>query len=131
MAKRVFIIEDDANVLSSLQAKFSLEGFQVGTSSGNMEIGSLLTEIKRFKPDFIVLDLILPVEDGFEAIKAIKADEEISLLPVFIFTNLSDQDSRNRSLNLGVKYYFAKSDVSVDDFISKVKKIISNLERGK
>jgi len=131
MAKRMFIIEDDANVLSSLQAKFSLEGFQVGTSSGNTEIGDLLNEVKRFKPDFIILDLILPVVDGFDVIKSIKADEEVSFLPIFIFTNLSDEDSRSRSTSLGIKHYFIKSDFNIDEFISKVKKIIANIEKIK
>ncbi|MFA4833365.1 MAG: response regulator [Patescibacteria group bacterium] len=131
MAKKIFIIEDDANILSSLQAKFSLEGFQVGTSSGNTEISDLLAGIKKFKPDFIILDLILPAVDGFEVIKAIKADEEISFPPIFIFTNLSDEDSRSRSTNLGIKHYFIKSDFNIDEFISKFKKIIANIEKIK
>lgn len=131
MAKKIFIIEDDANILSSLQAKFSLEGFEVGTNSGNMEMEGLLNEIKKFKPNFIILDLILPALDGFDIIKSMKADEEISSLPIFIFTNLSDQDSKNRSLNLGAKYYFIKSDFNIDEFISKFKKIIANIEKIK
>jgi len=131
MAKRIFIIEDDANILSGLQAKFSLEGFQIGTSSGNIEIEDLLTGIKKFKPDFLILDLILPIVDGFEVIKAIKADEEISFLPIFIFTNLSDEDSRSRSASLGIKHYFIKSDFNIDEFVSKVKKIIANMEKIK
>ena len=129
MAKKIFIIEDDANVLYGLQAKFSLEGFQVRTNSGNMEIQDLLVEIKKFRPDFIVFDLILPALDGFELLKVIKADEEISFLPIFIFTNLSDQDSKNRSLDLGVKHYFIKSDFNIDEFISKVKKMIINIAK--
>ncbi|MDD5291160.1 MAG: response regulator [Patescibacteria group bacterium] len=131
MPKRIYIAEDDANILSSLQAKLSLEGFLVGTSSGNIEVGDLLREIKKFKPDFIILDLILPAVDGFDVIKAIKADEEISLLPIFIFTNLSDEDSRSRSLDLGIKHYFIKNDFNIDEFISKFKKIIANIEKIK
>jgi len=131
MPKKIYIIEDDANVLYSLQAKFSLEGFQVGTNMGNMEIQDLFNEIKKFKPDFIVLDLILPALDGFEVIKSMKADEEISRLPLFIFTNLSDRDSKSRSLDLGVKHYFVKSDFNVDDFVAKTKKIITNLKKSK
>ncbi|MDD5071219.1 MAG: response regulator [Patescibacteria group bacterium] len=131
MAKKIFIIEDDVNILSSLQAKFSLEGFQVEANSGNMEIGGLFAEIKKIKPDFIILDLILPAIDGFDIIKAIKADEETSCLPIFIFTNLSDQYSQNLSLKLGAKYYFIKSDFNIDEFVDKVKKIIANVEKIK
>jgi len=129
MPKKIFIIEDDANLLSSLQAKFSLEGFQVETSSGNVEIQEIINDIKRSRSDYIVLDLILPRVDGFEIIKDLNADEETVDLPIFIFTNLSDQDSRSRGMELGAKYYFIKNDFSVDEFVEKIKKIINN--RGK
>ena len=49
-----------------------------------------------------------------------------SSLPVFVFTSLSDQDSKSRGLELGVNHYFAKSDFNVDEFVNKVLKIIDN-----
>lgn len=129
MSKKIFIIEDDANLLSGLQAKFSLAGFEIETNSGNVEIQEIINDIKKFQTSFIVLDLILPQVDGFAIIKAIKEDEEISDSPIFVFSNLSDQDSKSRGLNLGVKHYFVKNDFSIDEFVGKVIKIIENETR--
>jgi len=129
MEKKIYIVEDDANILYGLQAKLSLADFQVEVNSGNMEIENLMDSIRKAKPDFIILDLILPRLDGFDVVKAIRADQNISNLPIFIFTNLSDQDTKSRGLALGVNYFFIKNDFNVDDFVVKVKKIIENAEK--
>jgi DNA-binding response OmpR family regulator len=123
---RLFIIEDDANILYGLQAQFSVSGFQVKIDPGSGTVEEILNKIKNFNPDFIVLDLILPRVDGFAVLGAIKADKDIAGSLVFVFTNLSDEDSRVRSRNLGADYYFIKSDFIIDEFVKKVKNIIKN-----
>ncbi|MFH1522791.1 MAG: response regulator [Patescibacteria group bacterium] len=129
MLKKIFIIEDDVNVLYSLQAKFSLNGFQVKTNSGNSVIQELIDEVKKFKPDYVILDLILPKVDGFEIIKALKTEKETASSHIFVFTNLSDEDSRTRGIDLGAEQYFFKVDFGIDEFVEKVKKIIENKSR--
>lgn len=125
--RKLFITEDDANILSTLKAKFSVDGFMVETNAGTDEAGEILKKIKIFKPNFIILDLLLPKTDGFEILKKIKGDNEISKTPVFIFTNLSDADSRARSEALGSNYYFIKDDFMIDEFVEKVEKIIKRI----
>ncbi|MFH1822829.1 MAG: response regulator [Patescibacteria group bacterium] len=129
MNKKIFLIEDDANLLSSIQAKLSLAGYQIKTNSGNVEIELIIREIKNFNPDLIILDLLLPVVDGFEILKALKADEQAKEKKVFIFTNLSDEDSRKRGIELGANHFFAKSDFNPDSFTEKISKILSNQEK--
>jgi len=131
MDKKVFIIEDDANILYGLQAKFSLAGFKVETSNGSSTTQELITDLKKSKANFIILDLILPTMDGFEVIKLIKSDSEISSLPVFVFTNLSDSDTKSRIETLGIKFYFLKTDLDLDSFVAKVVKITDNVEKSK
>ncbi|MBA3047853.1 response regulator [Patescibacteria group bacterium] len=130
MSKKIFIIEDDINLLSGLQAKLRVDGFLVETSSGNCGINELVNNIKLSKPDYIILDLILPCLDGFEILKSVKSGKDLQGVPVFIFTNLSDEDTRSRSKKLGADYYFIKDDFMIDDFVLKFKKIISNKERA-
>jgi DNA-binding response OmpR family regulator len=61
-------------------------------------------------------------------IKAIRADEEISDIYIFVFTDVSDEDSRARGLSVGANQYFLKNDFSVSEFAEKVKKIMENRE---
>jgi DNA-binding response OmpR family regulator len=125
MAKKIFIIEDDANLLYGLQAKLRVEDFDVVADEGIDEI-EVLKRIKTTSPDYIILDLILPHTDGFEMIKKIKGDESLKNIPIFIFSNLSDNDTKTRSMDLGAEQFFIKNDFSIDEFVEKIKKIIIN-----
>jgi len=129
--KKIFIIEDDADLLYGLESEFSADNFETATSYGDEEISELLNNIRTFKPDFIIIDLILPKTDGFDIIKKIKADEEISQEQIFVFTDLSEEDSRIRSLDIGADYIFFKNDFDTYEFAEKVKKIILNREKIK
>lgn len=124
--KKIFIVEDDINLLYNLESHFSVDEYQVSTSQGDEEIEELVNKIKGVLPNYIVLDLILPKQDGFEIIKRIKEDEELNNIPIFIFTDLSDEDSKARSVELGAEYYFLKEELDTFQFAEKVKKIIEN-----
>ena len=67
--------------------------------------------------------------DGFEVLKEIKTDPQFTGLPVYIFTNLSDDDSRERAAQLGADLYLLKIDFNLDEFVEKFKKVISNAEK--
>lgn len=128
-SKKLFIVEDDANILYGLESQFTAADIDVEISEADEEIDELITEIKDFDPDYIVLDLILPKMDGFEVVKRIKADDELSEKEIFIFTDLSDEDSRGRSLELGADYIFFKDEFDTFEFAEKVIKIIGNKEK--
>jgi DNA-binding response OmpR family regulator len=129
MGKKIFIIEDDVTLLSSLQAKFSVEGFDVIVNNGAGDINDVIKLLRVSVPDFIILDLILPKIDGFELLGMINAETILARIPVFIFSNLSDNDSKEKCQRLGAKQYFVKSEFNIDQFIEKIKKIIVNNER--
>lgn len=128
-SKKLFIVEDDANILYGLESQFTAADIDVEISEADEEIDELITEIKDFDPDYIVLDLILPKMDGFEVVKRIKSDDELGEKEIFIFTDLSDEDSRGRSLELGADYIFFKDEFDTFEFAEKVIKIVGNKEK--
>jgi len=130
MAKKILIVEDDANLLYGLQAKFRVEGFEIITDEGAAK-AEAMGKIKALKPDYIILDIILPKINGFNLLAEIKADPEISKIPVFIFTNLSDNDSRQKGAELGADFYLLKTELNLDEFVAKFIKIIGNKEKNK
>lgn len=128
--KKLFIIEDDANLLYGMESQFEADEFEVETSIGDEELEELMDRLRDFDPDYIILDLILPKVDGFEIIKKIKEDDALSDRQIFIFTDLSDEDSRQRSLELGADYVFFKEEFDTFSFSEKVKKIVANQEKA-
>ncbi|BFD25135.1 MAG: response regulator [Candidatus Parcubacteria bacterium] len=129
MGKKLFIIEDDANILYSLEANFSADGLSVETHEGEEELEEIIDDLRDFRPDYLILDVILPNIDGFEIIKRVKNDPELADLPIFIFSDISDEDSRARSLEIGADYFFPKEEFDTYEFAEKVKKIMANSER--
>ena len=127
MNKKVFIIENDANILHGLNANLSLDGFQIEIDQGQEEIATLLNKIILFKPDFIVLDVLLGINDGFDILASIKASDDLNKTRVFIFSNYNSENAKKRCADLGANYYFLKSEFNLEEFAQKVKKIIKNL----
>lgn len=124
--KKLFILEDDANILYGLEAQFTADDFTVEISEGEEELEEVLQKLRDFSPTYLILDLILPKLDGFDVIKKMKEDEELSEVQIFIFTDISDEDSRQRSLQLGADYIFFKEEFDTYEFAEKVKRIIAN-----
>lgn len=123
--KKILIIEDDANLLYGLQAKFRVENYQTITDQG-FDKTEVLGKITSSRPDYIILDIMLPKINGLDLLKEIKGKPEIRQIPVFMFTNLNDNDSRQQAEKYGAEIYLTKADFNLDEFIIKFKKIISN-----
>jgi DNA-binding response OmpR family regulator len=127
MKKNIFIIEDDITLAGAMQTQFNTIGFHGEINRGNEEdVEALINEVKKVDADIVILDLILPKLDGFEIIKKIREDEEIANIYIFIFTDVSDEDSKARGLRMGANQYFIKEDFSPEEFAEKVKRIMDN-----
>ena len=124
MTKRIFIIEDDENILYGLQDRFTSDGYEVSISTAEEDLDELLGKIKTFKPHFLTIDLLLPKIDGMEIIKRLKGDEDLADVEVLIFTDLSDEDGKARSVGLGVNHYFLKNDMDINEFADKAEEIM-------
>ena len=127
--KKIFIIEDDVNLLYGLESQFNSAGLVVEISESEEDEETLLNNLRKFNPDYIVLDLILPKIEGFDFLKKIKSDDELREKQVFIFTDLSDEDSRQRSLEMGADYVFFKEDFDTFSFSEKVIRIVNNQKK--
>ncbi|HOZ36566.1 MAG TPA: response regulator [bacterium] len=116
--KKILIIEDEASLLYALQSQLSVNGMETLVAADGEKALSL---IFKEKPDIIVLDIILPKINGWELLKKIKANKTTKNIPVVIISNLSDDDSRLKGLELGAKDYLTKIDYSIADLVEKIK----------
>ena len=128
--KKLLIIEDDVVLLTELTAKFNLAGFNVFSFNGSESMGEIADYVHIEKPDYIILDLILPKINGYDLLHSIKGDENTFNVPLIVFSDFSEEDVRTRCQNLGADYYFVKQDFMMDDFVVKVKRIVNNRDRN-
>lgn len=116
--KKVLIIEDDLLLGDVLSQKLTAEGFEVAL----VDDGSKGYEkIKTFKPDLILLDIILPTMNGYEILEAKQKEPSIADIPVIIVSNSGQPVEINRALALGVKDYLVKAQFDPDELLVKVR----------
>lgn len=124
--KKVLIIEDDVNILYALEAQFLEAGFEVEVDEAEEEGIAIINRLRKINPDYIILDLILPRAEGFDLLRIIKGDERLRDKAVFVFTDVSEEDSRSRSLALGADYFFFKEQFDTTEFCERALKVINN-----
>jgi CheY-like chemotaxis protein len=119
--KRVMIIEDDKFLSSLIKVHLEKEGFLVVQAFDGEEAIELL---KTERPSIIVTDLIMPKVMGFEILQAISMIPELQDIPIIILSNLAQDSDIEKAKQYGVKEYFVKVKISVDDIVKKIKESI-------
>lgn len=108
-------------ISTSLVEGFTGAGFEVIPAYDGEEA---LAKIKETKPDVILLDIMMPKLDGIGVAWELKADAEISKIPVVMLTNLSDPTTVSKILEAGITDYLLKSEQSIDQIVDKVKEVM-------
>ena len=122
MRKRILIIEDDKNLVRLLKDAF--EGrydvnLALDWAEGKSKLASGL-------PDLIVLDILLPGESGFDALRQLKADAATRRIPVIVLSNLGQEQEIRTGLTLGAVDYLVKADITIEDVVRKVQRVLNS-----
>lgn len=115
---KILIIEDEKILVEMYYDVFVQAGFKVFSAT---EAKEGLEMAKKEKPDLIVLDILLPRENGISFLEWQKKDPEIASIPVVVFTNYDGLDTEKKAKKLGVKGYLIKADFTPQQFVSKIK----------
>jgi DNA-binding response OmpR family regulator len=116
--KYILVVEDENTLAFALKKKLESVGYMVDVAMDGKEA---LVKVGQKKPDLILLDLILPVMDGFAVLKELKKSPDSDAIPVIVLTNLSSDEDIADVLNAGGTDYFIKTEHSLDDILMAVK----------
>lgn len=122
MAAKILVVEDEEILLTALKEELQTGGYEVEGASDGVEG---LSKVKIFKPELILLDLLMPKMDGMEVLQKLKADSETRDIPVVILTNLSDYEKISEALSLGAMDYLVKANYKLEDLLDKVKTVLA------
>jgi DNA-binding response OmpR family regulator len=121
--KKILIIEDEQTLIKALELVLNKENYSIAVA---IDGESGLELVKEFKPDLILLDIILPKMNGFEVLKRVKADKKLSKIPVLILSNLGDESDVTKGITLGAVGYLIKTNYRINEVMDKIRQILNS-----
>jgi DNA-binding response OmpR family regulator len=116
--KRILIVDDEKALSHALDLKLQHEGFFTAVAHNGDEC---LKALEKDKYDIVLLDVMMPVLDGFQVLERLQQAPEKPI--VFVLSNLSQGEDEARVYELGAKKYFVKSNTPLSVIVDEVKKI--------
>jgi two-component system, OmpR family, alkaline phosphatase synthesis response regulator PhoP len=123
--KKILIVEDEPNIAQLIRHYLEKEGFHPSIAQTGLEA---LTLAASLHPDLVILDLMLPQMDGFEACKAFRHNPETALLPIIMVTAKNDESDTIVGLELGADDYMTKP-FSPKTLVARVKALLRRVDR--
>lgn len=120
MAHKILIVDDEPNIVISLEFLMKKEGFEIAVASDGEEA---LTKVASFKPDLILLDVMMPKKSGFEVCESLRADPAYAGLVIVMLTAKGRDTEVAKGLAIGADAYVTKP-FSTKDLVTKVKSML-------
>jgi DNA-binding response OmpR family regulator len=121
MKKKILVIEDEVALQKAVIDFLLEEGFDVfGALDG--ETGLRLA--KKEKPDLILLDIVLPIKNGFEVLAELRQDSELKNSLVILLTNSDTSENIQKAFEYGVSTYLVKANYRLEDIVKKVRETL-------
>lgn len=121
---KVLIAEDEETIVESLSFLMEKEGYDVSVATdGRTAISMIAHDI----PDMVLLDVMMPVCNGFEVVRAARNDPNTRQIPIMMLTAKTREVDRRKGLELGVDDFVTKP-FSTRDVVSRVKALLERAE---
>lgn len=118
---KVLVIDDDERICQTIEKYLSMNGYKV-RSAFDGRAG--LLQVKRFKPDLVLLDVVMPEMNGLEVLRHLKETPHTSEIPVVMLTGRSDEECMSEALYGYAVEYIIKP-VSMETLEGKISRILS------
>lgn len=119
---RILIIDDDSLIVNMYTLKFKAEhDFEVETANDGK---TGLKKIDEYKPDLVLLDVVMPQMDGFEVLQAILKEHGTLPTKIVFLTNLGQREEIERGKKLGVTDYIIKAHLTPSEVVERVRKLV-------
>jgi CheY-like chemotaxis protein len=126
----VYLVDDDIDDLELVQDALAMNSYEGPVSTilnGKALIDKLTEKENTSRPDVILLDLNMPLKDGFETLEEIKGNPDLKNIPVIVLTASSKKEDEIRCFELGCNFFYTKP-TSMHDYkalVAMVKKLVN------
>ena len=117
-AKKILLVEDDDALASVYVTRLQAEGFDIKRVPNGED--ALATAL-QYKPDLILLDVMMPKVSGFDVLDILRNTPETANIKVIMLTALSQDSDKERATQLGADDYLVKSQVVIADVVERIR----------
>ena len=125
--KRILAVDDDASICEFYQQTLRLFGYDAECAPGAAKAREA---IEKRRPDLILMDIMMPDQDGISFTRELRGDPKTSDIPIIVCSGLADAGTLNDALLFGAVDYMVKP-IDVDALQSKIERTFAALERRK
>ena len=122
--KTILVVDDERDLLDLIEYNLKKEGYDVLKAEDGLDG---IRMAKKYKPDLVLLDIMMPKMGGLEACEQIRADEEIKNTPIIFLTAKSDEKTEVKGLNLGADDFLTKP-ISTAKLVSRITAVLRRLD---
>ena len=105
MANRILVVDDEPDIITVLKGRLVSAGYDVVTAADGREA---LDTVRQAAPDLIILDLMLPKVNGYEVCTMLKQDARHQIIPIILFTALTQEKDKQLAAQCGADAYVCK-----------------------
>ena len=116
--KKILIIEDESMLSDLYKRTLEKESFEVRTLSDPTDA---IQTIHTFTPNLILLDIMLPGMNGIDLLKLLKTDPDAKIIPIFMTTNVAEEEALRNVIELGAEEYLNKSEYTPQGITEHIK----------
>jgi DNA-binding response OmpR family regulator len=120
MPKKVLIVDDEPNIVLSVEFLMQREGHEVITAGDGQEAIELLA---KSRPDLMILDVMMPRKNGFEVCAEVRANPALSGMPILMLTAKGREAEMKKGLSLGADAYITKP-FSTHELVAQVQELL-------
>lgn len=120
MAKKVLIVDDEPNIVLSLEFLMKKAGFEVAVAGDGDEA---LMQVGQFNPDLVLLDVMMPKKSGYEVCEALRADPARAAMKIVMLTAKGRDTEVAKGMALGADAYVTKP-FSTKDLVARVTELL-------
>lgn len=102
---KILVVDDEPDIVEFISYNLKSKGYQIATASDGIEA---LKKAKEFKPDLVLLDVMMPNKDGMQTLRELRITPGLESIAIIFLTALSDEKSEIEGLKLGADDYIAK-----------------------
>ncbi len=120
-AKKILLADDDLTMQQTMSVRLEIEGYEVISAQDGEDA---IQKARKEKPALIIMDLMMPKINGYEACQMLKFDEDCKNIPIIVLSALDRQDEKEKALEAGADSYFIKP-FDLASLVDKVRQFVS------